>query len=708
MIGQSARSQEILIRNNELQLPRPSGNPQATRVEIATILTNLTYYGYALSPEAFQHLTQASLQDLSSWWKQVDKALKKVTGDDKKMDDFVVYKNFPRQVLDMGQGEYWFNQILMYWGFPNEYFTGTEEPRDDLKEQPPCKVLRSATTNSILNIYSSLLAMPIRWIEEQWRDVEYLSKIFVSLEKPHTIDLSECAFKENMAQLGVFFLAQDYLVTMTSAMDVLRLAVGISGGDVSMREKSKFRTFKRKERRYLLGLLETSTNLEEDLCRNPNKWKKLFFGLKPRDYASRFPKVVDAYQKLYAGTLPRTFNAIVEKYLLEGDEEVLILLKSRPGEFVRRLHTCLLKFGQPAVVQFLDCIHNLTTLQLLKLQKYLETINNRKFRTFAPQGNWTKLQVVPNTGRDLPGELKFRLSEAIGSEITRRLEKHYPAVNLSDNAENVKLQTNDNDLAPYGRGTSFPIPPEMKFIRSATYWESGGTAHNVWYDNGWNFFGDGWNPIGTCCWNQNRFGTDAAIFSGDPTNSKEKCGRACQMIDLYLDKLEQVGVRYALWNVLCYNQVSFNKAEEVFAALQWGIDPQQGKLFEPSRCQMSFPLTGDNLTKYVAYIDLKTRELVYIDANLYGQVHSASCNLSLMAEKMPVFVEYLETLPSVWDLFSHLEFDPDEGLPVMYTDEGVDLEDGSSAWVFNPTNPNNDFEGVNYNSLLGEKGEKNK
>ena len=61
-------------------------------------------------------------------------------------------------------------------------------------------------------------------------------------------------------------------------------------------------------------------------------------------------------------------------------------------------------------------------------------------------------------------------------------------------------------------------------MRTASYWKSGPTRGNIWYDNGWNFFDAQWQPLGVCCWNVNTFADGAAIFSGDPTNAKDLQG----------------------------------------------------------------------------------------------------------------------------------------------------------------------------------------
>jgi hypothetical protein len=327
----------------------------------------------------------------------------------------------------------------------------------------------------------------------------------------------------------------------------------------------------------------------------------------------------------------------------------------------------------------------------------LSTVNHRKYRTFPPRGNWTKLQVV-EAEHNWDEKLALRLEEMVASEIRERVSEVVPTVKLSADVEKVKLQSNDSDLTPYGRGTVFDIPENITFLRSASYWKTGGGHYcNIWYDNGWNFFNNDWKSVDTCCWNSNRLG-NAAIFSGDPTNSKEWKGRACQMIDLYPDKLVKRGIRYAVWNILCYSRQSFDEAEEVHAALQWGEEPQKNKLFDPSRCVFSFPIRGANMTKYIAYIDLQERKLVYIDANLYGKVSSAVYNAKALEEKMPAFVEYLDSLPSVFDLFKGLPVS-DDGLPVLYEDSREEIKEGK-AFVFMQRNENNTFDQLDINTLL--------
>jgi hypothetical protein len=376
---------------------------------------------------------------------------------------------------------------------------------------------------------------------------------------------------------------------------------------------------------------------------------------------------------------------------------VLDILKSRPGEFMRRLKKVVDVFGKKGAVAFLSVIDKLTIVQLLKVEKYIESVNVRKQRTVAPKGNWTKLQILEG-GPTMPIRIKNLLLKSIRAEVAGRMKGLVGPVKLDDRASMIKLQTNGADLSPYGRGTSFPIPENVTFIRTASYWENR-TGGNTWFDNGWNFFDENWSSLGTCAWNNGQFGNKAAIFSGDPTNSKEMEGKACQMIDLYIDQLADTGVRYAVWNILCYSHIKFKDATDVFAALQWGEQAQTGKLFEPSRCQMAFSLDGDSLTKYIAYIDVKERKLVYMDANLRGNTQNASTNEKVLEEIMPAFVEYLDSIPSVHDLFKGVARKNGK-INVVYDDANVELTKDEKAYVFKPVNEANSFTQINTSELL--------
>ena len=672
------------------------GEPMPKVHVIGTFFSNLASYGYVLDKTATAIVTELSLRDLANLWKKLEPELKAVTGANRNMADFVVYKNFPAEVMEMSKGQYWFNQILMYWGFDNGNFTQEIEDRDPLIENLSLKVLKTANANSLQDIWENLINNASRWSDNQTEQALFLVEHWSANNYVLNINLDKFSFKENGITCIHHGISNNLSINyqMSNATDVLRLCAKLSGGDIANGKPVKFINFKRPLRRHLLALLDASNNLADDIAMRPELWKKLLAKLHPGDYPNHV-KVQIAYDALYKGLL-KSFDSKVEN---AAGKVGLELLKTRPGAFVRQFHKMYALHGKVAAKEFSAVIPELTNSHLVKFKKYLLTINDRKQLIYPPKGNWNKAQFAENTKVKIDKVTLRALLFIVGNELNKRLGLLFPeGVALGEGLDKIKLQTNDQKLAEYGRGTSFKIPDEVTFIRTASYWELARSG-NVWYDNGWNFFGENWKELGSVCWNRETFGNNgkkAAVFSGDPTNSKDLKGRACQMIDLYIDKLIESGVRYAVWNVLAYSNISFADANDVLATLQWGEKPQAGKLYEPARAQMVFPLKGDNLTKYVAYIDLKTRELIYMDINLKGATNSASLNSSKLKETMPAVVEYLNSLPSVHDLMVHAS----EGtVPFVYSDEGLDINNGS-AYVFKALNPDNVFSKISLSSIL--------
>jgi len=697
----------ILLRHNYIEIPKFVGTSEVSQVgseALATILMNLAYYGRALSVEGYTALVKMTTNGVGTWWADVETELKEIAGASRKIGDFVVYKNFPKEVLDKTQAEYWLPQLLMYWGFPKEMFTEEVKPREKMKEKQAPTVLKLAKKTTLGDILMSHLKSPSRWKDQDLEEVLFLANDF-------PINLGKVAFKENMVLVATAMMTKGLKVEVKTATDVLRLAAGLSDGDVSLREKFKFKSFNRGTRKFLLGLLEGCANLNEDVARRPELFKRLLHQLHPGEYKRQYPSVLEVANALYNNKL-QTFNGKVEPLLLDMDPKVLSLLETRPGEFKRRLVHTIDIFGNEAVKSFKSIIDKLTTAQVVGLRSYLETVNLRDHRTFPPKGNWTKMQI----GKPRPVDEKHvqNLSKALGKVLAERV----PAVKVLDDAtRKITLPSNDGEVSPYNRGTVFPIPEDVTFIRTASYWQNtkGGVT---WFDNGWNFFDKDWKSVGACCWNAVNFPKSGypsfgmskrkknetlvecgAIFSGDPINTAEMKGRAAQLIDLYPARLLEQGVRYAVWNILCYSRISFSQADDVFAALQWGKDAESGKLFEPSRCQLAFPLKGDSMTKYVCVIDLVTRELIYIDANLHGQVQSAGSNGPTLEKNMPAFMEYIASLPTVHDLFRESVSKKAE-MQVLYSDKDAELRGNVPAYVFKPENKDSKYKPVDINNIL--------
>lgn len=702
---------DVILNYNMLAFPNTILNDYrnfpANKDYFATILSNLAYYGYCPSSEAYKILQKMSAVDLQYFWSYYEPLLKNITGANRNMEKFVVYKNFPAEVLSKSEAEYWINQILMYIGLPNELFTEEKINKPKLNDKLKLKVLHLAAPKYHLNIINDLISSASSWTQQHAYDAKQLLNLMdVQSHLNKTLTLSDFKFKENGINLIIYVIKNKLNINcvITTATDVLRLAAGLSDGDISLRKSVKFKKFKRSIRKQLVTLLDDCKHLQNDLSERKEEWKRFLSILHPGDFPNK--NVSKAYSMLYTNKL-KSFGSIIENANYSNTQSltnVLATLVSRPGEFLRRFHGIYKKYSKKSINNklffdnFIGIFEKLNTVQLLKFYAYLKTYKNRKTFIVAPKGNWANAKILDNTKVNIAEQYFLLLTSTIEKLISDRLTTHFPnGVAIDENISKIKIPVNGQELGTYGRGTRFPIPDNIKFIRSASFWQHKINGLNCWFDNGWNFFDNNWSELGSCCWTVPTY-KNAAIFSGDPTNSKDLEGKACQMIDLYLDKLEKAGVAYAVWSVLSYNHILFSDASDILATMQWGENAETGKLFEPSRITMSFPLHGNYKSKYIAYIDIKNREIVFMDVSFGMSVHSATSNGEKLQEYMPAYIEYLNSLPSLADLFQNNN-NSNSDIKILYSDENVTIND-KSAYVFKPSNKNNTYTPISIEKLL--------
>ena len=146
--------------------------------------------------------------------------------------------------------------------------------------------------------------------------------------------------KETLALLVAILPNPKCLVgTIKTATDVLRIAVALSDGDVSLAEPTIFRNFSKRERRFLLACLEeTGKSCVEDMLRRKQRWIRLGERLHPGDFKKVYPKSFDAFDTIRNNKPVATFNKAAEAAIKKRDTiETFELLMQRPGDFARRL-----------------------------------------------------------------------------------------------------------------------------------------------------------------------------------------------------------------------------------------------------------------------------------------------------------------------------------------------------------------------------------
>lgn len=726
---------QIAIRNGQLLVPPTKivvddgqiGEALMGRRDVLTVVANLASAGYAMDRDALRAVLSLREDEVDGWWGATREALAAEDFSDRGMDRFVVYKNFPAEVLSKSEAEYWVPQVLMYLGAPPALFAEQEEPRAPADDKRPLRVLKGkGPARLVAETFAAL-----REKGKSWTDPEAESATFLlrhAAEKGGLIlDVSDFRFRGNGVLLAKTVLTDPALSATTDlrardATDALRLAQALAPGrkrprkgpvyawqDPAERKQKRaprpdsvLGTLPRPHRRAIAGMLAESANLESDAARRPREFRALLRALRPGDLGHE--RLSGLYDALYNGRV-KGAQAAVENTVKAGSADALREAEALPaGLRLRRFRKLYEADPAGAVNLAIRALPDVDTGAVLGFSAQVRTVNGLPARVAVPKGDWRKVQILPNDGARIAPEHQDAIAEAardlIGSRLAAEFPKGVRRLEDFDRLGEVKVPENGQALAPYGRGTTFPIPEEDGFVRTASYWKDKGRSGNTWFDNGLTFLDEGMTVASAVCWNSPGLGPDGpAIFSGDPVNSQEKDGRACQMIDLYPEKRGEW--RYALWNVLGFSHIKFSEVNgEVLATMQTGTDPQKGKLYDPARARFAFRLERPVLTSYVALVDMEERVLTYLDLDLGGSVQSACANTEMVKVKLPAILAVLKARPSWRDLMECAPESPD-GTPVGYADHGVSAE---RALTFSQEDEAARYEQVRITDLLSGKG----
>lgn len=724
---------QIALRSGDLIVPEAPmliidedlGRALIARIDVVTILANLSEVGYGLNVDGVRGLLGTERESLVAWWADTETVVRNETFADREMDAFVVYKNFPQEVLDMDEAQHWGRQILMYLGLPNSLFTQTPQERASDTAPKTLRVLRGVPADQS-GAYMERAYHALREKTKSWTDPEAESaRALIEMLRDVggvLINISDFRFKMNGVSLAVHARgAEGVSITARDATDALRLAQAIAPKTVpprapvfayqshpapkrTPRATMAFGTLSRADRRLIITILESAPHLDADIAKRPREFKALMKRLRPGDFDA--PRTQSAYDALYAKRV-KPAQADVENALrARNTSSARAATEALPaGLRLRRFRSLYALDAAGAVNIAIRALPEIDTGAVLGFIGNVRAMNGAAHRLATPKGSWAKMQILENGGPVISVEHVAILELAAQDLIGGRLAAQFPhGVRRGDDFDRlraIKLPENGQAFASYGRGTTFPIPDSAQFIRSASYWEDRSQG-NTWFDNGMIFLDEAFKRGQAVCWSSVRLDTAeraVSIFSGDPTNSKDLEGRACQMLDVYPDA--RGPWRYAVWNVLAYSGIKFSDASgEVLATLQVGEDPEAGQLYEPARATFAFKLERDALTSYVAVADLESRTLTYLDADLGGQISSAERNVDLAIQKIPAVLDVLRFRPSWHDLLNTLPQSPN-GVPVGYGDTGFDAE---AALCFAPQDPNAAYEMISIQYLLGTTG----
>lgn len=607
-------------------------------------IRNLNALGYTVSPRLFAGMVKLSRDKFIGLYAHTVATLKEMVGADKSYRP--MYPGFPEQVMNMSDSELYINAIIHYLSggtyYPYRFQRSTNPTQNTAFDQGGFTVLNVGTKEDLMEIFTNL------WKSKtsiSSADKEDLRTIIKGIPDFADYMPDEIPLKENVAlyaslvmesPLGSPRFLKKYFKTAT---DVLRLIVGLSDGDLSLAEKNKLRSLKRKERNavmYLLANVNKDTLLE-DMFRYQNRWIYVGQFLHPGEFHDElFNDVRLAFDFIRNDEKPLFFGGKVQKLLNEGAMQAAAdKLKTRPGEFARLLDKLLRDSRSEdrnyIIDLFKQCADKVSAPVLWQVhahfaQRKYEAANPDKkqpVRVFFPKGNVAKCMVVENDLAAIPynvcGTVMNVCSEAIRKQYAERtsLGKVYIDPEFKDFLVPFSQRSASKTLKTIVRGSRIPVDKDAKIVRSFIWWTNDSRNYRVDIDLSAGVLNENWGYVGHVSWTNLRERGMKCCHSGDITNGGSPDGNGVvEFLDIDIDSVVNSGGRYVIFQIYAYTAQKFSELPN----LRFGWMERQrlgdGAIFEPRSVKMNMDVTADSRIAIPVVFDCVKREYIWCDLNI--------------------------------------------------------------------------------------------
>jgi hypothetical protein len=508
-------------------------------------------------------------------------------------------------------------------------------------------------------------------IQETLRpDLEWLLGHF-SAEQ---IDATLVVFRETRTYLSQYYWTRENYAAVSrlcdTPTDFLRLFAALTGGDVSLAldrprpvatgakppdqaKKPGYPSLSRVQRRVVLGALESSANLEEDLRRYRGLWLAVGRGLHPGAQAKQFPRAAAAFQSLRNGTI-RSFNSQIEMAFQAGTSlQILDKLAERPTLLARRLQQLLrANPGQEdAIFRKLSQVAAQVPLKILiQLESYFRNQWRSEYRTILNKKG--KMRVVPRP-YILHGSLLERMADALAREAALQVaampswsgQKCWIDPDLAKYTIPFQLRKTSEGMLVLGRGTRLPLDTG-KVLRLFVYWKQQQQRTDL--DLSLLKFDEDMNSTGNVSYT--RLASEGIVHSGDLQDAPLG---AAEFIDVELSVVRSLpGCRYLAPQINRYCGEFFGMMD---CHSGWMIREQvdaRYQSFDLKTVQNKFDLTGTAGYCLPILVDLRQSEIIFIDLYVCGQnrhntAERSVSDVSILAKEM---ARMSEMLPNLYNL----------------------------------------------------------
>ena len=603
---------------------------------LLTLELNLSSLGFNLEQNFALVLAKQPVEVIDDLHKELIPALKSLIGADKEYK--VMYPNFPRQVAEASDAELWINAILHYCSYGTWLPEYEKIERASLAELSKRQELTLGSLEDLKGIFANLLSSKTSLAQQDYKDLEWCLE---NVEESWNWIPEEITFKEILAWISAKLVEKGKIKVLAkyykTATDVLRLAVSLSDGDVSLAKNTKFKSFSRKERRILMTLLAQCSNLNEDMWRYKEQWVRLGERLHPGEFKGQvFKKVQLVFKSLREEKKPLFWTGKVEDLIKSQEHNkdemkvLLELLTQRPGEFARRLDKLLRdypNYKSEIVESFSTVADKVSTPVLLQALAHFQYRSCEDLRTVMPKGNAAKIQFLDSFSQEIGNttELRVVIIKALDQQYSKRspLGNVWIDRGLADFIAPFSQRSATSAYKVMTRGSRFTLAKNN--VRFFIWWTNIKDEFSaVDLDLSAAFYNEDWSYVGHVSYTNVKDSIRECYHSGDITNGGAFGGKGVsEFIDVNLDSMLKDGVRYVVPQVYSYNGEPFSQVPCTFGWMERS-DLNSGEIYEPTTVENQISLSSEGRYTVPLVIDCKERKIIWTD--LSGQFQSTQSN----------------------------------------------------------------------------------
>jgi len=624
------------------------GTKQQNSAAMALSLNaELMQLGFMFAADALEGLMNSSEQHIAELYFDLIPTLKDRMGANRTFKPF--WKNFPQDVMNASDCKLWMAATAHYLslGFwdPKDVDSASRGYAFELTVFTPITL---GQEEDFKQIFTNLVASNGSLTPEDKENVVFFFENYRDdLVFPEVIP-----FKENLCTLAALAYKAGYSeFPVKTATDVLRIATHLSGGDISLpslpiiptgsgrvaasyqaaaklaRESFKFRKFKRSERRYLLGLLNKCSNAVEDMVRFRGRWTRLGEILHPGEYKDQFPQAYESFKAIRNDKIV-TFNGTVEAQRKAKDlSGMMKSLSKRPGEFGRRLDDLIrdnLKEAPVILSAFGTVAEKMNNNVLLQLHGHF---NNRILagtisqRTVFPKGARAKRFVIEKVLPDIPVETLEIAKATIENALVSKFQKLEPLGKvwihpiLYKSPVPFAMRSSNAALKTLVRGTRLPFG-DYKVLRAYVHWFDEHGTRDI--DLSAQLLDENKQSVGYGNVSFHNLRHEGCVFhSGDVRQRKGACA---EYIDVDIALALKKGIRYAVIDVRNFQGGPIAEVPECVVGWMGRDFPENDLTFIPKTVQNSFQLSNEGNCCFAVALDLKEREIIWLDMDDMGIV----------------------------------------------------------------------------------------